>query len=330
MNISNNFFFIWLFLGLFLISCPLFYDRRIEQIICVFVNTMLSIGVSIICILNNNIISYFYHLIFIAVVVYCLIKFGIFDSRFAAKKFSCYQLLSLSLLSYLYYKNNNCCSYLVITLIAYSIIFGGYFFHGWIEPFCMHVPSSLFATYLAFFYPVNVCFVLQFFQTSVTSEVASCVMKFCAVYGAIGALFVPVLFFSKTENRRLSAYLVTWNTCWLFFFLGNSNKLRYDILFLLSFIQNILLIGLNYCFVYFQQKLHCDGLIMRDKSVYCSKFVEIFIKISLIVIGCIPVIGGVLLNLSKLSWFVSCSAVVIYMIFLSSTWNRSLRKILTI
>ena len=305
---------IWPIVGLAMLFVPLMYDRRKGQLLNILIGVALSTAGY--CVFCSHSCLWFalYSLGFIGLNAYFLPKLGIFDADFAAKKFVYYQLLAFILL---YFSSDFLVGSnweTVLFFISFGIMLAGYPFHGWFEPFMMHAPSGLSVTYLTFFYPLCTFFMLK--NASLVAQNEYLFEGISLGLGILGALFVPLLFFARLENRRFLAYLATWNTGIIFLFMAYCTILDFVWLLYFGILQGISFGILNQSFVYLHHKLKHDNLlnINEIQKKFCF-----FIKLALCATWVLPLIfAGFFIKLTPVAWGVLVISLALYGFFLKN------------
>lgn len=322
-----NILSVWLLLGLTVLLVPLFYDHRKEQLLNILFSLSLAVGAYFVFCGNSCLKFAIYNLGFTAVGSYFLAKFGVFDARFAAKKFTYYHLLALILFGCLSISSVGSINGLILVIISFGILLAGCPFHGWLESFAMHAPSGLLAAYSAFIYPLDVFFALKLLSITLCAQNYYLFQRICLYAGAFGCLFVSILFFAKTENRRFWAYLVSWNTAIILLFLAYCSMLDYILIVQFAILQGLILEILGQSIVYLHRKLQNDRLMNLSEVCCISKGCHFFLKLSLCTSWFSPLLFAIFfVKMSIFGWCVLISSFVLYGFFLKNLLKNSPEK----
>lgn len=310
----------WLGIGSMILIWPALKNRNCEQATCSAAGLILT-ACAYVTLLNDD-FSLLAHCVGIFTLIGWIVmrKFGTFDSGFAAKKFLTYHLAGI-LLFFLAKPQSH--PSVALFLIALCFFSGSQPFHGWIEHFFSHAPSGLVLTFLLFFRPIVWFFTLQFICAVISIENYEIFRKFCLIFGLWGSLFVPVLFFSKRENRKFLGYMVCWQNGILWLILSRCKVYDYVFLFEFSIMQGILLALLFLSFIATQRQLHGEDVIGLRPSHLLKKSRACFIFMLLIPFGIWPLLVSRALGLSCLYLTYSAISCSIYFSFLYRTFLKN-------
>jgi hypothetical protein len=320
---------IWLGIGSAMLLWPALEKRSCAQVVCSLVSVILAIFACGMLLRDDLFIVPFCCGIFALVGWIIMRRFGIFDSNFAAKKFLMYHLVACCLFFYAEYWWLRARLGVALFPVALCIFSASFPFHGWVEHFFSHAPMCLGAVFLLFFRPFAWFFTLQFLSIAASVENYGFSEKFSGVLGVLGCLFLPILFFSKEENRKFLGYVLCWQNSILWLSLSNCEVYVYDLLFEFSIAQGALLTLLLFAFAGIQRRRQSDSIICL-KSICClGKPRGFVIGIALVLLGIWP-----LLLVSSRFMRMSCLQVVsltisclLYFCFLCCTFLKGDSKL---
>ncbi|MDR2436074.1 MAG: hypothetical protein LBD33_02065 [Puniceicoccales bacterium] len=272
---------IWLGISFTMLLWPALKNWNRAQVVCLLASVALAVAL---CgtVFSGNFLAVPHCCVFFTLIGWVVVrKFGAFDPSFAARKFFMYHLVANILFLCFARWMPQSRSGTALLLIALCIFSSSFPFHGWIEHFFSHAPACLVAVFLLFLRPFVWFFTLQFLSVIISIENFDAFRKIFTALGALGCLFVPILFFSKKENRKLLGYMLCWQNGILWLLLSCCKLYSYIFLFELSVIQGILLTLLFFSFVEMQKQrrsdeIICFGSIYRLKKLWgftvCSAF----------------------------------------------------------
>jgi hypothetical protein len=215
-------------------------------------------------------------------------KFGISDPSFAAKKFLIYHLTACCLFFCAEYWFPQSQFGAMLFLASLCIFTASFPFHGWIEHFFSHAPILLVFVFLTFICSLVWSVALRFMSVAVSVEIHDFLGKFSATIGILGCLFVPILFFSKRENRKFLGYALCWQNGILWtllscckagtYIFSDGFSLTYcmPIAFLLGIISEV------------QKRYQSDDIIPLGEIYRTEKFFALAIGTVLVTLGVWP------------------------------------------
>jgi formate hydrogenlyase subunit 3/multisubunit Na+/H+ antiporter MnhD subunit len=260
-HMHQYFLSLWLVIGLAAILWPAWKVRNWKQVTCSAASIILATCAYALLLSDDFSMLPYCFGAFVLGGWILMRKFGAFDPSFAAKKLLSYYLTAI----FLFFCAECCVSHLrfgtLLILVAFCILGASYPFHGWIEHFFVHAPSCLVSAFLLFFRPAVWFFTLQFLSTFIPVGDHRFLRIFCMILGIWSCFFVPVLFFSKKENRKLLGYMVCWQNGIIWLMLSYCKVYNYVFLFEFSLIQSISLALLFLCFIETQRQLNGDDTI---------------------------------------------------------------------
>ncbi|MDR2720977.1 MAG: hypothetical protein LBB15_01660 [Puniceicoccales bacterium] len=242
-------------------------------------------------------------------------KFGMFDPGFAAGKFFAYHLMANIFFFCAEHWTPQSQFGTALFLISFCIFSSSFPFHGWIEHFFSHAPTCLIAIFLLFLRPFVWFFTLQFSSTIVPFENFGVFRKIFIILGILGCLFVPILFFSKRENRKLLGYILCWQNGILWLLLSYCKLYSYTFLFEFSIIQGILLTLLLFNFVEIQKQRHNDSIICFRSMYHLKKLCGFTICSTLGLLGIWPLLMCWSIHAPRLCLAISAASCLLYFSF---------------
>jgi hypothetical protein len=304
--IQRYFLQFWLIIGFAVLLLPVVRNRSSAQFICSGVSAALASCACATLLSDDFFLLPHCFGIFATVGWYIVGKFGVADSRFAARKFITYHLLAVLLLCIALVLALRFDARVVLCSIALCVFSATYPFHGWIEHFFAHAPSCLVVGFLLFFRTVAWFFTLQLLSTAISIENYAFFRGIFLSFGFLGALFVPILFFSKRENRKFLGYAVCWQNGVLWLILPCCRICDYAMVFELAVIQGFLLASIFLGFVENQKRLKGDGIVCIKAMFAVKKSRACALCLALIFLGMLPLFGFAFMGVSRL-YVASCS-----------------------
>jgi hypothetical protein len=162
------------------------------------------------------------------------------DRRYVAKKFAAYHFLALILCACVDVSPKNSNS-LAICAAAFGILTAAYPLSGWIDSFAMRSQSQFFCTWLIAMRPIIVWFFLASMGATVLPRGDSAISVIFTVFTWASLGFVPILFFAKTELRRLVGRITCWQSGYIWLFARNFAPEDFDLVTNLAITQGILI-----------------------------------------------------------------------------------------
>ncbi|MDR1433264.1 MAG: hypothetical protein LBI61_02925 [Puniceicoccales bacterium] len=146
---------------------------------------------------------------------------GFGDARYAAKKFAAYHFFALvaCVCANVFDGSSSDPSIsLILRTIALGILIGAYPLGGWIDSFFSRGTSFFIGTWLILVRPILVKFLVEVIASAPDSFANRRTLFTSLALAWLSIGFVPVLFFAKTELRKLIASITVWSNgyVWLF------------------------------------------------------------------------------------------------------------------
>lgn len=314
-----NIITLWPILGALILIVPIFWGPQDDRWWRVATGILLAAGAYFVLCMDSCLLFALYYIGFIIFCAYFMPKFGVFDARFATKKYVYYQSVALIIFYFLCQASVGSTSGVVLLFIFFGIVLSAFPFHGWLESFAMHAPSGILGAYLGILYPLSMFFMLKLFSVVLAVQNYGAFLGGCLGIGWLGALFVPILFFARTENRRFLAYLTIWSTGLVFLFLAYCSMSDYVVLAQFGIVQGVLLAVLSQCFIYLHRILQHDRLLnlgsIRSLSAHCYFIVLLVMCMSWIS----PLVFALFfITLPISGWAVLSCSLIIYGYFLKN------------
>jgi hypothetical protein len=173
-----------------------------------------------------------------------LLTCGSGDTRYVAKKFAAYHFIALILCAWadiLPKDWNNFPRATILQTVAFGVLTAAYPLNGWLDSFFIRGSNFFLDTWLIVIRPT----VIGFFSATVGNAVVSRVggsataVSMALAWSSLG--FVPILFFAKTEIRRLIARMACWQSGYIWLFALYFSPKDSHLLTLLAVTQGIFL-----------------------------------------------------------------------------------------
>ncbi|MDR1401645.1 MAG: hypothetical protein LBI81_01640 [Puniceicoccales bacterium] len=229
---------------------------------------------------------------------------GYGDSRYAAKKFAAYHFLALLLCAYANILPKRVGA-TVLRILAFGILTAAYPLSGWVDSFFSRAPASLISIWLILLRPIGVKFLLATVPMELVNGSRSTLsMVLVMIFGSLW--FVPILFFAKTELRKLLAYVTCWQSGYLWLFATRFTAVKSNEITLFAIVQGIFIALIVQVTTGLYARSKSDSITNLSELFKVNYFAAIFLVSSLVFLLLMPVIFLLKKDAQQISLFPVC------------------------
>jgi hypothetical protein len=251
------------------------------------VGKMVAIGILVSCCLGGNLCDFVGTLAVSWSIM--LLTCGYGDGRYVAKKFAASHFFALVLFA--------CAGIIdeghggaVLYAVAFGMLLGSYPINSWTDSFFMRAPVFFLDVWLVVIRPVIVAFLLSTVGTGVILLAGGAARTISLVLAWGSLVIIPVLFFAKTELRRLIACMACWQSGYVWLFMAHFPVKNFDLIVLFAVTQGILLAIISNGVTYLYRRNRTDSIENLIGLFECDYFSSVFIMSSLMFLIAMPVI----------------------------------------
>ena len=225
----------------------------------------------------------------LSAVFFCsiLLEFGHRDPRHAAHKTATFFIIASVFLGISANVTLHAVSSLLLA-ISFNMLLTSYPFNSWAEPFFMRAPFLLTSFLLIIWRPLVVSIFLYHFQKhNLTICLESYITKIAIV---LSLFFVPILFFAKTNIKRLAASMICWQSGYLLIFLTQLNQQKQNLIILMAITQGIFTSIVSHVAHSLEKKYDNDTISNLEGLFKSDYFLATFMISALIFLILIPIV----------------------------------------
>lgn len=225
----------------------------------------------------------------LSAVFFCsiLLKFGHRDPRYAAHKTATFFIIVSVFLGIAVNITSHAVSSLLLA-ISFNMLLTSYPFNSWTEPFFMRAPFLLTSFLLIIWRPLVVSIFLYHFQKH---NLIICLESYITKISIVLSLFfVPILFFAKTNLRRLAASMICWQSGYLLIFLTQFYQQKQNLIILVAITQGIFTSTVSHIAHSLEKKCDNDTISNLNGLFKSDYFLATFMISALIFLMLIPIV----------------------------------------